>query len=168
MSSNKTEVIKNFKEKSIVVSREFDAPIEKVWQAYTDSELLDQWWGPSPWRAETKRMNFKVGGYWLYAMVSPEGQKHWGRMNYIAIDHLRSLEMEDGFCDDEGNISPDLPMSRGKASFIKTPNGTRVEFKMTYATEADVQKIVEMGFEQGITMCIEQLVELLKKQVVTS
>lgn len=168
MSSNKTEVIKNFKEKSIVVSREFDAPVEKVWQAYTDSGLLDQWWGPSPWRAETKRMNFKVGGYWLYAMVSPEGQKHWGRMNYIVIDHLRSFEMEDGFCDEEGNINPDLPMSRGKVSFIKTPNGTRVEFKMTYATETDVQKIVEMGFEQGITMCIEQLVALLKKQVVTS
>ena len=167
MSSNKTEVIKNFKEKSIVVSREFEAPIEKVWQAYTDSELLNQWWGPSPWRAATKRMNFKVGGYWLYAMVSPEDQKHWGRMNYIAIDHQKSFELEDGFCDEEGNINPDLPMSRGKVSFTKIPNGTRVEFKMTYATEADVQKIVEMGFEQGITMCIEQLVELLKKQFVT-
>lgn len=168
MSSNKTEVIKNFKEKSIVVSREFDAPIEKVWQAYTDSKLLDQWWGPSPWRAETKRMNFTVGGQWLYAMVGPEGQKHWGCMNYKAIDPLKGFEMEDGFCDEEGNVNPDLPVSRGKITFTKTSTGTRVAFKMTYTNEADVQRIVEMGFEQGITMCIEQLVELLKKQVVAS
>jgi uncharacterized protein YndB with AHSA1/START domain len=168
MSNNKTEVIKNFKERSIIVSREFDAPIEKVWQAYTDSSLLDQWWGPSPWKAETKRMNFKPGGYWLYAMVGPGGEKHWARMNYIAIDHLQGFDIEDVFCDEEGKVNSDLPVARGRMSFSKTANGTTVEFKMTYATETDVQKIVDMGFEQGITMCIEQLVELLKKEVVTS
>ena len=168
MSNNKTEVIKNFKEKSIIVSREFDAPIEKVWQAYTDSTLLDQWWGPAPWRAETKKMNFKPGGYWLYAMVSPEGQKHWARMNYIAIDPLSGFDIEDGFCDEEGNLNSDLPVSRGRMSFSKTIDGTRVEFKMTYANETDVQKIVEMGFEQGITVCLDQLEHLLKRQFVTS
>jgi uncharacterized protein YndB with AHSA1/START domain len=168
MSNNKTEVIKNFKEKSIIVSREFDAPIEKVWQAYTDCKLLDQWWGPSPWRAETKRMNFKAGGYWLYAMVGPEGEKHWARMNYLTIDHLKGFDIEDVFCDEEGNVNSDLPVSRGRMSFHKTANGTKVEFAMTYATETDVQKIVEMGFEQGITVCLDQLEQLLKKQFVTS
>ena len=168
MSNNKTEVIKNFKEKSIIVSREFDAPIEKVWQAYTDSQLLDQWWGPSPWRAETKRMNFKPGGHWLYAMVGPGGEKHWALMNYIAIDPLKGYDIEDAFCDEEGNLNSDLPVSRGRMSFSKTAYGTRVEFKMIYTTETDVQKIVEMGFEQGITMCLDQLEQLLKKQFVTS
>jgi uncharacterized protein YndB with AHSA1/START domain len=168
MSTNKTEVIKNFKEKTIIVSREFDAPIEKVWQAYTDSSLLDQWWGPSPWRAETKRMNFKPGGYWLYAMVGPGGERHWARMNYIAIDHLKGYDIEDVFCDEDGNLNTDLPVSRGRMSFVKTVNGTRVDFKMIYASETDVQKIVEMGFEQGITVCLDQLEELLKKQFVPS
>ena len=168
MSTSKTEVIKNFKARSIIVSREFDAPIDKVWQAYTDGKVLDQWWGPSPWRAETKKMNFKPGGYWLYAMVSPEGQKHWARMNYIAINPLKNFEMEDGFCDEEGNLNSELPVSRGSMIFSKTANGTRVEFKMTYATEADVQKIVEMGFEQGITICLDQLEQLLKIQFVPS
>ena len=168
MSNNKTEVIKNFKEKSIIVSREFDAPIEKVWQAYTDSQLLDQWWGPSPWRAETKRMNFKPGGHWLYAMVGPGGEKHWALMNYIAIDPLKGYDIEDAFCDEEGNLNSDLPVSRGRMSFSKTAYGTRVEFKMIYTTETDVQKIVEMGFEQGITMCLDQLEQLLKRQFVTS
>ena len=168
MSTNKTEVIKNFKEKTIIVSREFDAPIEKVWQAYTDSSLLDQWWGPSPWRAETKRMNFKPGGYWLYAMVGPGGERHWARMNYIAIDHLKGYDIEDAFCDEEGNLSTDMPVSRGRMSFSKTVNGTRVDFKMIYATETDVQKIVEINFEQSITVCLDQLEEQLKKQFVTS
>ncbi len=42
-TTNKTEVVKDLKERSILVSREFNAPLENVWRAYTESELLDQW-----------------------------------------------------------------------------------------------------------------------------
>jgi uncharacterized protein YndB with AHSA1/START domain len=159
--NNKTQVLKNLKAKSIQISREFNAPLETVWRAYTEKEILDQWWAPHPWRAETKHMNFVPGGYWLYAMVSPENQKHWGRMNYLAITHHQSFELEDGFCDEEGTINPELPVSKGSNVFTKTNSGTLVEFKMTYATEEDLQKIVEMGFEQGITACLDQLEKLL-------
>lgn len=162
-TTNKTNVVKDFKEKSVLVSREFNAPVELVWRAYTESELLEKWWAPAPWRAETKSMNFTVGGYWLYAMVSPENQKHWGRMNYLAIQPKEYFELEDAFCDENGNVNPELPASKGKNVFTKTPGGTRVDFKMIYATEEDLQKIVEMGFEQGITMCMDQLEELLRQ-----
>lgn len=160
MSNNETRVIKDLKEKSILVSREFNAPLANVWRAFSESELLDQWWGPAPWRAETKSMNFTPGGFWLYAMVSPENQKHWGRMNYIAIDHHKTIDVEDFFCDENGNIDNQLPASKGQNVFTETANGTRVDFKLTYPTEADLQKIVEMGFEQGITVCFDQLQEL--------
>jgi uncharacterized protein YndB with AHSA1/START domain len=163
MNSNKTQVTKDLKAKSISVSREFSASMESVWQAYTDPKILDQWWGPAPWRAETKTMNFTPGGYWLYAMVGPENQKHWARMNYIAINRPDSIDIEDIFCDENGTPNPDLPASKGQLLFAKTASGTRVTFNMIYPTEADLQKIVDMGFEQGISICFEQLDELLKK-----
>ncbi|MCE3227272.1 MAG: Activator of Hsp90 ATPase 1 family protein [Bacteroidetes bacterium] len=166
MSNNKTQVVKDLKEKSILVSREFNAPLENVWRAYTEKELLDQWWGPQPWRAETKTMNFSPGGYWLYAMVGPEGEKHWARMNYINIDPQKSIQLEDLFSDENGKTNSDLPVSKGSMTFTKTANGTKVEFKMTYAKEEDVQKMIEMGFEQGITICFDQLETLLEKQLV--
>jgi uncharacterized protein YndB with AHSA1/START domain len=162
-STNKTQVTKDLKEKSILVSRVFNAPIEKVWPAYTDNEILDQWWGPLPWRAETKTMDFTSGGYWLYAMVSPENQKQWGRMNYLAIDQYKSFDIEDAFCDENGKLNYELPVSKGQIAFIKTENGTRVDFKMIYPAETDLEKIVEMGFEQGITICLDQLEILLKE-----
>ena len=162
-STNRTEVTKDLKEKTIIVSRVFNTPIEKVWQAYTENKILDQWWGPAPWRAETKTMNFTAGGYWLYAMVSPESQKLWGRMNYLAIDHFKSFDIEDAFCDEVGNLNLELPVSKGQIIFAKTETGTRVDFKMIYSTEIDLQKIVEMGFEQGITICLDQLEKLLKE-----
>ncbi len=164
MSTQKTQITKDFNAKSILVAREFDAPIALVWRAYTEPNLLDQWWGPAPWRAETKMLNFTPGGYWLYAMVGPEGEKHWARMNYLAINRHKNFTMEDAFCDEHGVINTELPVSTGQMVFTQTPNGTRVEFKMTYATEEALQKIVEMGFAEGITQCLDQL-EVLFKQV---
>ena len=92
-TNSKTLVVKDLEEKTILVSRTFTAPLEKVWRAYTESELLEQWWAPKPWKAETKSMHFSVGGYWLYAMVGPENEKHWGRMDYTAITPHLSFEI---------------------------------------------------------------------------
>jgi uncharacterized protein YndB with AHSA1/START domain len=164
MITTKTEVAKDFQDKSIVVSREFNAPVADVWRAFTESELLDQWWGPSPWRAETKSQDFRPSGFWLYAMVGPEDQRHWARMNYISINHHKGFEMEDVFCDENGVVNHDLPVSTGSNTFIETAEGTKVAFKMIYPTEAALQTIVDMGFEQGITICFDQLDELLKNK----
>jgi uncharacterized protein YndB with AHSA1/START domain len=163
MNARITQVMKDFPNKSIQVSREFDSPLPLVWRAYTEAALLDQWWAPAPWRAETRTMNFKAGGCWVYAMISPEGQKHWGRMQYVDVQHHSRIDIEDAFCDEHGKVNPALPVSRGQIVFTPAGRGTRVEFRMTYAEESDLRKIVEMGFEQGITACLEQLAKLLQQ-----
>lgn len=164
-NTGKTQITKDAQERSILVSRVFDAPIEKVWQAYTESELLDQWWGPSPWKAETKSMNFKEGGYWLYAMVGPENEKQWSRMNYQKITPYKSIDIEDAFSDENGDLNRDMPIGKGKITFTQTTGGVKVDFKSIYPSEADLDKLVEMGFEQGISVCYDQLDNLLKEIV---
>jgi uncharacterized protein YndB with AHSA1/START domain len=159
-TTQKTQVTKDLKEKTVLIVREFDAPLANVWRAFTESELLDLWWAPAPWRAETKTMDFRVGGYWLYAMVSPENQKHWGRSNYLAIDHHKTYQFNDCFCDEQGVANTDFPVAMVKNTFTPTATGTRVEMKSIYPTEESLQKIIEMGFEQGITMCLDQLAVL--------
>ena len=159
---HKTTIKKDFKEKSILVSREFNAPLETVWKAFTESESLQKWWAPKPWRAETKIMDFSDGGHWLYAMVSPENEKHWGKMNFITIDTMVSYTFQDVFCDENGNINMDLPFSHGKNTFTQTEIGTSVEFKTTYNSEEEVHKLIEMGFEQGIRMTFEELAKLVE------
>ena len=84
-------------------------------------------------------------------------------MDYLKIDHHKSFEVQDSFSDENGVINRDLPVSNGKSTFTKTANGTRVDFKLIYSTVEQLQKIVEMGFEQGITMCMDQLAALFKK-----
>jgi uncharacterized protein YndB with AHSA1/START domain len=162
-TNSKTLVVKDLEEKTILVSKTFSAPLEKVWRAYTESELLEQWWAPKPWKAETKSMHFSVGGYWLYAMVGPENEKHWGRMDYTAITPHLSFEIKDSFCDEEGTVNTSLPVATGTIVFTTTVSGTLVEFKMFYSDEKEIETMIEMGFEQGITACLEQLEMLFEE-----
>ena len=47
---------------TVLVTREFDAELPLVWDAFTSKEILDQWWAPKPFESKTKVMNFEVGG----------------------------------------------------------------------------------------------------------
>lgn len=100
-------------------------------------------------------MDFSVGGYWLYDMVCPENENHWGHMDYTPITPNMSFEIKDSFCDEDGNVNSSLPVSRGTIAFTTTESGTLVEFNMFYSNEKEVNTMIEMGFEQGISACFE-------------
>ena len=153
------------KEISVVkVKREFAAPLEKVWSAWTDSELLDQWWAPKPWKAKTKSMNFSVGGFWLYAMVGPDGTESWARADYQAITPLKSFRGIDVFCDEEGTINAEFPKSIWSVSFTQSGDSTIVDIETKYEKVADLEMIIEMGFKEGFTAALENLDELLDQK----
>ena len=151
----------NKENKTIQITREFDANLKLVWQAWTTPELLDQWWGPQPWRAETKTMDFRVGGFWLYAMVSPEGEKHYARTNFISIVKEKSFASKGGFSDENGKLNLAFPQNLWENNFIPGDNKVRVDMLLTYDSLADLEKEIEMGFKEGMTIDFEQLDELL-------
>ncbi|MEX0968018.1 MAG: SRPBCC domain-containing protein [Bacteroidia bacterium] len=151
-------------ENQINVKREFAAPLKNVWAAWTESELLDQWWAPKPYKTKTKSMDFREGGMWLYAMVSPEGQKHWCRNDYEKISHHKNFNSVDSFCDEEGNINTDFPSALWETRFNASEGSTFVNVQTTYDTLADLEKILEMGVQEGLTAALENLDELLEAQ----
>lgn len=151
----------NRKNKKINVKREFAAPVLKVWAAWTKSELLDQWWAPKPWRAETKKMDFKVGGFWLYAMVSPEGERHWGRVDYKTIAPLKSFSARDAFCNENGIIDQTLPRASWTNVFNESDNSTVVTIAVVYDELSDLEKVIEMGVKEGFTAALENLDTLI-------
>lgn len=160
-TKNNIQISKNFENKTVHISREFNAPLKSVWDAYTTSELLDQWWAPKPWKAETKTMKFVEGGIWLYAMVGPDGSKHWARMDFKKIDPYKNYIGEDAFADENGNVNKELPLTKWKNVFTETENGTRVEYFLQFDTTEDLEKLIEMGFEEGVTIASNGLEELL-------
>ncbi len=150
------------KENSVIkVKREFAAPLEKVWSAWTESELLDRWWAPKPWKAKTKSMNFSVGGFWLYVMVGPDGIESWARADYQSITPLKNFRGIDVFCDEEGTFNADAPKSIWSVSFTGSGDSIIVDIETKYEKLADLQMILEMGFKEGFTAALENLDELL-------
>lgn len=151
----------NKENKTIHIKREFDANLDLVWQAWTTAELLDQWWGPKPWRAETKTMDFREGGYWLYAMVGPEGEKHWSKSTYITIVKEKSFTSKDGFCDESGTMNATFPQNLWENRFAQKEGRVQVDMILTFDTLTDLEKTIAMGFKEGITIDFQQLDELL-------
>lgn len=152
----------NKENNTIVVKREFAANLELVWEAWTNLEILDQWWAPKPYRSKTKTMEFREGGFRLYAMISPQDEKHWGREDYDKIELHRKFSGTDVFCDENGNVDPQLPRGRFENAFREEIDGkTLVTITSTHNSLEDIEKIIEMGYKEGLTMALQQLEELL-------
>jgi uncharacterized protein YndB with AHSA1/START domain len=150
------------KEKNtLTVKREFAADRQSVWDAYTKSDLLDKWFAPKPLTTKTKSMDFSEGGHWIYAMVEPNGTEYWGRMDYEKIQPIEYYMGWDGFCDESGVLNPELPRARWDVSFVDLDGNTLVETLVSYGSLADLETVIQMGMEQGLTSTLERLDELL-------
>ena len=159
---NNTEITKDLANRKLHVVRHFNAPLNKVWKAWTESELLDKWWAPRPWQAQTKLMDFKVGGTWLYCMAGPQGEKHWSRVDFNTVDPQKSFTTAHAFCDEDGNLTNAMPTSYWDIAFSATETGSKVDVTLEFDSETDMQTLVQMGFEGGFTMALGNLDELLE------
>src|SRR5882724_5407528 len=162
--NKETIFTKDLANKKIKVVREFDAPLEQVWKAWTKPEFLDQWWAPKPWKANTVSMDFRNGGKWLYYMQGPDGSRHYCRADYKSISVNKSFEGLDAFCDEDGNVNHDFPRMNWKNEFSKTSTGTKVDIEIKFSTVEDLEKIIEMGFKEGFTAALTNLDQYLEAQ----
>jgi uncharacterized protein YndB with AHSA1/START domain len=145
--------------KTVLITREFDAELSLVWDAFTTQEILDQWTAPAPWLSKTKYMNFVVGGKRFYAMVSPEGQERWSIQEYTSISPKTNFKMYNAFADANGN--PELLGSEWNYNFSEQNGITKVSISIYNESLERLEKMIEMGFTEGFTLTMKNLEELL-------
>lgn len=156
----------NKENNTIQVKREFAAELPLVWQSWTDAEILDQWWAPKPWRAETKSMEFAEGGRWHYAMVGPEGEKQWCIFDYDNIQAEKEYAGSDAFADENAIADNTKPRVHWRNRFSTEGERTLVDIVLSFESMDDLEKLMEMGFKEGFTMGLgnlDQLLPTLKK-----
>lgn len=146
---------------TVFITREFDAELSFVWDAFTKQEILDQWWAPKPLVSKTKVMNFEVGGRRFYAMVWPEGQEHWGVKKYMVIHPKTTIKWLSSFTDKDENINAELPTSEWKLNFSEQNGMTKVRIVIKNKTLADIEMMIQMGFKEGFTMTLNELEKVL-------
>ena len=145
--------------KTIYITREFDADLSLVWDAFTKAEILDQWVAPKPFVAKTKFMDFKVGGQRLYAMVSPEGHEGWVIQKYTSISPKSNFKMFNAFADEDGNAQ--LPGSEWDYTFSEHGGKTTVLITIYNESAERLQKMIEMGFMEGYKASLNNLENVL-------
>lgn len=151
----------NKENNTVNVKREFDAAPAVVWDAWTNPAILDQWWAPKPYRTQTKSMDFREGGMWLYCMISPENEVHWCKNEYSMINPQHSYAGLDAFCDENGVNNPEMPRTLWTNTFTAEGDKTLVTIVAQYDSLEDLEKIIALGFKEGFTMALGNLDELL-------
>jgi PhnB protein len=148
----------------INVKREFAAEVPLVWEAWTTAEMLDQWWAPRPYETKTQSLDFRNGGRWFYAMISPEGEKHYCIGDYSNIEHQKSFNHLDAFCDENQVLNTQMPRTQWSTRFAENGENTMVSITLQYEKLEDLENIISLGFKEGFTMAMDNLDQYVAAQ----
>ncbi|MBS0618264.1 MAG: SRPBCC domain-containing protein [Spirochaetes bacterium] len=143
--------------KTIDISRDFEASQSNVWHAFTTKEGLDAWWAPAPWKSKTTQMDFVVGGKRIYAMVGPAGEEHWAVQIFTAISAQDSFGFEDAFSDKDGIVNAAMPSMHWSLNFSSSGAQCTVAILIKAQSLEALEQIIQMGFKEGFTMTLDAL-----------
>jgi uncharacterized protein YndB with AHSA1/START domain len=156
-----------------LISHEFDAPREKVWQTWTERECLLQWFGPKGFTMTTANLDFRPGGMFHYALSSPDGKEMWGKWIFREIIAPEKIILANSFSDKDGNLTrPPFPgawplQMLTETIFTEQNGNTTITLKWlpldAVAEEIQTFNAARDSFKQGWTGTFEQLAAYLRK-----
>jgi len=128
--------------RTLSLRKTFDAPIDLVWEAWTQPEHIARWWGPKGMSITVVEHNFKVGGKWKYSMPMPDGSEFISEGQYSEIVKFKKIVTSANF----------RPMTEGveiRALFEKNGEKTNFTFSVVHPTEEYCKQQEQMGFYNG-------------------
>jgi uncharacterized protein YndB with AHSA1/START domain len=140
------------------VTVELAAPVERAWEMWADPRLLEQWWGPPGYPSTFVEHDLTPGADVSYYMTTPEGSRSWGWWRIIEVDSPTLLVFEDGFGDDDGAPNDDMPKTTSRIELSAIGAGrTQVLIHSTFNSLDDMERMIAMGVEEGLTMSLNQI-----------
>ncbi|MFK4761481.1 SRPBCC domain-containing protein [Microbacterium sp. ZW T5_45] len=157
-----TDIITDAENLTMTVIADLAAPVDRVWNAYTDPEQLNRFWGPPGWPATFTKWDATVGGTAHYTMHGPRGEKASGRWEFLRIDAPHSFEVLDAFADEDGTPDENLPSMRMVFTFEATADGTRMVNTSHFSSAEALEQVVQMGAVEGTRLAMSQLDAVLQ------
>lgn len=148
-------------ERELVLTRIIDAPPEKVYSAWTDSELLKQWFAPLPWTVSAADIDVRPGGSNLIVMRSPEGNEIPNPGVYLEVVENERLVITDAYT--KAWEPSEKPFMTVIVTFEKFDGKTKYTARARHWTVADRESHEKMGFHEGWGQCADQLADLASK-----
>jgi uncharacterized protein YndB with AHSA1/START domain len=159
-----TDAAHAVEKRDLVVTRQFNAAVERVWQAWTDPQLVTRWWGPYGFTAPVARMDVREGGTSLVCMRSPQGQDFYHTWTYRRVVPMQRLEFVMDLADDNGKraldpvrmgLPPDFPRDVRHVVAFQASSDNTTELTVTEFgyTSDQLFEISKLGLEQ----CLEKM-----------
>lgn len=143
-------------EREVVMTRIFDAPREQVFDAFSNSELLRQWFGPRGWSLSQCEVDFRVGGDWRFVLRGPDGAEMGMRGTYQEIEApVRSVHTES--FDDYAKAGASVVT----ADFAEHDGRTTLTATVLYPSGEVRDAVLATGMEHGAAESYDKLAELL-------
>jgi uncharacterized protein YndB with AHSA1/START domain len=142
----------------LTLKKTFDAPVDLVWEAWTEPGHIAQWWGPNGMALTVIVHDFKVGGKWKYTMPMPDGSEFISEGEYSEIVEFQKIVTSANF----------RPMTEGvelRALFEKIGDKTNFTFSVVHPTEEYCKQQEKMGFYNGWGSAFERLTNYLTSRV---
>jgi uncharacterized protein YndB with AHSA1/START domain len=138
----------------LTLKRTFDAPVDLVWEAWTEPGHIAQWWGPKGMKTKVVEHNFKVGGKWKYTMAMPDGSEFLSEGEYSEIVEFQKIFTSANF----------RPMTEGvelRVLFEKIGDKTNFTFSVVHPTEEYCKQQEKMGFYNGWGSTFDRLADFV-------
>jgi len=148
--------------RELVLTRIIDAPREKVFKAWTDPELLKQWFTPLPYTTPFAQLDVRPGGANLIIMRDPQGNEFPNRGVYLEIIQNQRLVFTDAYT--EAWVPSEKPFMTVILTFEDAGGKTKYTARVLHWTVADRETHEKMGFHEGWGKATDQLEALLKKK----
>ncbi len=140
----------------IVIKRVFDAPRDVVFKAFTDPNLIPNWWGPRRYTTEVDRMEVKPGGLWRFLNRDADGNEFWFKGVYhdiVAPDRIVQTFEFEGM---PGQVSLET------ATFDEVDGETRYVGVSVFQSVDDRDAMVQSGMEEGARETLDRFAEVLR------
>lgn len=152
-----TSVTRDTDDLTMTVVADFPVPVERLWDAYVDPRQLERFWGPPTWPATFTRHDAAPGGRSAYTMKGPDGTTQSGYWEWLSVEPHVGFEVRDGFATPGGDPDPAMPSMRMRFAFEGTVEGSKVTTTTRFDTLADLERLLEMGMDEGLREAMTQM-----------
>jgi uncharacterized protein YndB with AHSA1/START domain len=144
--------------RTLTVTAEFDAPPARVWNLWADPRLLERWWGPPTWPATFTEHDLRPGGRSRYVMHGPDGGTSPGWWRTVSVDPPHHFAFENGFAGPTGEPDPTMPVMMIRLAIEeRAGSGTRMTVVIAFSSSADMEQVLTMGMEEGMSAAMGQM-----------
>lgn len=153
-----TDVHEDHERFTLAVTTELDAPVDRVWELWSDPEQLQRWWGPPGYPATVLEHALTPGGQARWYLTSPEGDEYHGWWRVVSVDLPHTLQIEGGFAHDDGRPNDHLPVIRRDVELVTmSPKRTRMTMTTRFRSQADMTWMYRLGARGSLELAVRQL-----------